>query len=49
LTKGRKKYNALHAPQTLFYLRKAHEYIHRKMQRSIELKDYFTETIKECQ
>jgi hypothetical protein len=32
-----------------FYLCKAHEYVYKKMQSSIELKDYFTETIKENQ
>jgi hypothetical protein len=32
-----------------FYLCKHHEYVYKKMQRSIELKDYFSETIKENQ
>ncbi|WP_148681323.1 hypothetical protein [Candidatus Nitrososphaera gargensis] len=49
LVKGNMKYNALHTEQMPFYLCKAHEYVYKKMQRSIELKDYFTETIKENQ
>lgn len=49
LVKGNKKYNALHTEQMPFYLCKSHEYIYKKMQRSIELKDYFTETIRENQ
>jgi hypothetical protein len=32
-----------------FYLCKMHEHVYKKMQRSIELKDYFAETIKENQ
>jgi hypothetical protein len=49
LARVSKRYNAFHAPQTPFYLCMAHEHIYKKMQRSIELKDYFTETIKEHQ
>ena len=49
LAKGSKRYNALHAQQMPFYLCKAHQHVYEKMQRSIELKDYFTETIKEHQ
>ena len=49
LVRGNKKYNALHSQQMPFYLCKDHEYVYKKMQRSIELKDYFTETIKENQ
>ena len=43
------KYNALHTEQMPFYLRGAHEYAYKKMQSSIELKDYFRETIGENQ
>ena len=49
LVRGSKKYNALHAQQMPFYLCKSHEYVYKKMQKSIELKDYFMETIKENQ
>ncbi len=49
LIRGSKKYNALHTPQMPFYLCRSHEYVYKKMQKSIELKDYFTETIKEHQ
>ena len=49
LVKGNMKYNALHTEQMPFYLCKDHEHVYKKMQRSIELKDYFTETIKENQ
>lgn len=47
LAKGSKRYNALHAQQMPFYLCKAHQHVYEKMQRTIELNDYFTETIKE--
>jgi hypothetical protein len=49
LVKGNRKYNALHTQEMPFYLCNSHEYMYKKMQRSIELKDYFTETIKENQ
>ena len=49
LAKGDRKPNALHTQQMPFYLCKSHEYVYKKMQRSIELKDYFTETIQEHQ
>ena len=49
LVKGNRKYNALHSQQMPFYLCRHHEYVYKKMQRSIELKDYFSETIKENQ
>jgi hypothetical protein len=49
LVKGSKKYNTLHTEQMPFYLCKSHEYVYKKMQGSIELKDYFTETIRENQ
>ena len=49
LVKGNMRYNTLHTEQMPFYLCKAHEYVYKKMQKSIELKDYFTETIMENQ
>jgi hypothetical protein len=49
LARGSKRYEALHVQQTPFYLCKTHEHVYEKMQRSIELKDYFTETIREHQ
>jgi hypothetical protein len=49
LVKGNMKYNALHTEQMPFYLCRTHEYVYKKMQSSIELKDYFTETIRENQ
>ncbi len=49
LVKGSRQYNALHSQQMPFYLCREHEYLYKKMQKSIELKDYFTETIKENQ
>jgi hypothetical protein len=49
LVKGNRRYKALHAEQMPFYLCESHEYVYKKMQGSIELKDYFTETIQEHQ
>jgi hypothetical protein len=49
LAKKSRQYDALHAQQMPFYLCKMHEHVYKKMQRSIELKDYFAETIKENQ
>jgi hypothetical protein len=50
LVRGRRKYSStLHTQQMPFYLCRSHEYIYKKMQSSIQLKDYFTETIKENQ
>lgn len=49
LVKGNRQYNALHTQQMPFYLCRDHEYVYKKMQRSLELKDYFTETIREHQ
>jgi hypothetical protein len=43
------RYDALHSQQMPFYLCKSHEYIYKKMQGNLELKDYFAETIKENQ
>jgi len=37
------KYKTLQTEQMPFYLCKAHECVYKKMQRSIELKDYFME------
>jgi hypothetical protein len=45
LAKSSKKYTR----QMPFYLCKSHEYVYKKMQSSIELKDYFSETIQENQ
>lgn len=49
LLKENAKYDVLHSQQMPFYLCKQHEYIYKKMQDNIELKDYFAETIKENQ
>jgi hypothetical protein len=49
LVRGNRKYSALHTQQIPFYLCRSHEYVYKKMQRSIELKDYFMETIRENQ
>jgi hypothetical protein len=49
LVKENRRYNVLHSQQMPFYLCKSHEYIYKKMQGNIELKDYFAETIKENQ
>jgi hypothetical protein len=49
LVKENRRYDALHSQQMPFYLCKSHEYVYKKMQGNIELKDYFTETIKENQ
>lgn len=49
LVKGNRVNNGLHTEQMPFYLCKSHEYVYKKMQWSIELKDYFKETIRENQ
>ena len=49
LVRSNRKYNALHEQEMPFYLCKSHEYVYKKMQESVELKDYFVETIKENQ
>jgi hypothetical protein len=49
LVKENGRYDALHSQQMPFYLCKSHEYIYKKMQGNLELKDYFAETIKENQ
>jgi hypothetical protein len=47
LVKERSNYNILHsASQIPFYLCKDHEYLYKKMQRNVELKNFFAETIK---
>ena len=49
LFKQKSRYDALHSQQMPFYLCKGHEYVYKKMQQNIDLKDYFPETIKENQ
>jgi hypothetical protein len=46
LIKERSNYNIMEPDDSMpFYLCKAHEYIYKKMRTSIELKNYFEETI----
>ena len=48
LVKERSNYNIMESVNQMpFYLCNAHEYLYKKMQNNIDLKDYFTETIKE--
>jgi hypothetical protein len=49
LVKQARGYGALRSQQMPFYLCEDHEYLYKKMQRDLELKDYFVETIKENQ
>lgn len=49
LVKEGRQYGALRSQQMPFYLCEAHEYLYKKMQKDLELKDYFVETIKENQ
>lgn len=49
LFKQKRGYDALHSSEMPFYLCKEHEYVYKKMQRNIDLKDYFPETIRENQ
>jgi hypothetical protein len=42
-------YESLRSAQMPFYLCTGHEYLYKKMQKDLELKDYFVETIKENQ
>ena len=49
LFKQKRGYDALHSDEMPFYLCKEHEYVYKKMQRNIDLKDYFPETIRENQ
>lgn len=44
-----RKRGAPRANQMPFYLCTQHEYLYGKMQKDLELKDYFVETIKEHQ
>ncbi len=47
LVKQKRGYDALHSDEMPFYLCKEHEYVYKKMQQNIDLKDYFPETIRE--
>jgi len=47
LIKERSTYNITELNQIPFYLCKSHEYLYRRMQKNIELNNYFIETIKE--
>jgi hypothetical protein len=49
LVKQERRYHSLHSQQMPFYLCKNHEYVYKKMQQNIDLKDYFPETIRENQ
>ena len=49
LVKDVKRYDVLRSKQMPFYLCVNHEYLYKKMQKDLELKDYFVETIKENQ
>jgi hypothetical protein len=49
LVKQKRRYDGLHSQQMPFYLCKNHEYVYKKMQQNIDLKDYFPETIRENQ
>ena len=44
-----RKDGSARANQMPFYLCTGHEYLYKKMQKDLELKDYFVETIKEHQ
>jgi hypothetical protein len=50
LVKERSNYNIMESvTQMPFYLCKSHEYLYKKMQNNLDLRDYFTETINENQ
>jgi hypothetical protein len=50
LIKERSNYNIVESVNRMpFFLCKSHEYLYKRMQNNIELKDYFAETIKENQ
>src|SRR5438105_14610729 len=50
LIRKRGSYNRLlHSHEMPFYLCGGHEYLYEKMRANVELKDYFTETIRENQ
>ena len=42
-------FDVLRSEQMPFYLCAEHEYLYKKMQKDLELKDYFVETIRENQ
>jgi hypothetical protein len=48
LVKERSNYTIVESDDNMpFYLCKVHEYVYKKMRTSIDLKDYFDETIRE--
>ena len=49
LIRQKRLYDTLHSQHMPFYLCKDHEYVYKKMQQNIDLKDYFPETIRENQ
>jgi hypothetical protein len=50
LIKERSHYNIVESVNQMpFFLCEEHEYLYKRMQNNIELKDYFVETIKENQ
>ena len=50
LVKDRSNYNVLESiNQIPFFLCNEHQYVYKRMQNNIELKDYFVETIREYQ
>jgi hypothetical protein len=49
LVKGGREFEVLRSQQMPFYLCSDHEYLYKKMQKDLELKDYFAETIRENQ
>jgi hypothetical protein len=49
LIKQKRRYDGLYSQQMPFYLCKNHEYVYKKMQQNLDLKDYFPETIRENQ
>jgi hypothetical protein len=50
LIKERSNYNIVESVNQMpFFLCEEHEYLYKRMQNNIELKDYFAETIKENQ
>ncbi len=50
LIKERSNYNIVESVNQMpFFLCEEHEYLYKRMQNNIELKDYFVETIKENQ
>jgi hypothetical protein len=49
LVKQKRLYDTLHSQQMPFYLCKDHEYVYKKMQQNIDMKNYFPETRRENQ